>query len=522
MTVLDTSRNRHRLVLGAVLLGLFAGFLTGAVPRAAAADAVVSQGKPVTASSTESAGTAAAAAVDGNDGTRWSSAFSAEQWFQVDLGAATTVSQVAVNWESAYAKAFTIRLSTDGSTFTPAYSTTTGTGGRQDIAVSGTARYVRIDLTGRALPSYGYSMWEFQVRGTATATRAVADVALVNNASRKPVLGLSPLVDGSVVDLTRLANRGLSLRATLANGVTAGSVGFTLVGAKGSTYTRTENTAPYFLCNDYVDCPLLATADSYALTVQAYSGANASGPLGAPFTVRFSVSATAVAPAPVDVLFVGNSLIGTATTATGADTPKVVQQLATAAGRTLRFTEVVHFGNTLQQTWDGGEVAAALSGSTKYDYVVLQEYSTLVATDPAAAARTLVDTYSPTFGRALKPGGKVVLFKNWALVDPAPFPSRAANVAAIDTNYAALSTGLPTPNALAPISEEFEALVAAKGTSYLIVADGKHPNDTAIYLDAATLYGILFRESPRALGPLYLAPATATSLREVAATAIGY
>ncbi|WNV85942.1 discoidin domain-containing protein [Umezawaea sp. Da 62-37] len=518
----DAPRNRHRLVLVAVLVSLLAALLTAATTPAVAADVVVSQNKPVTASSSESAGTAAGAAVDGNDGTRWSSAFAAEQWFQVDLGSATRISQVAVNWESAYAKAFTIQLSTDGGNYTQVYATTAGTGGRQSIPVTGTARYVRVDLTQRALPSYGYSMWEFQVFGAGAATSAVAGVALVNNASKKPVLGLSPLVDGSVVDLTRLANRNLSLQATLANGVTAGSVAFTLAGAKGSAYARTENTAPYFLCNDYVDCPLLATADSYTLTVQAYSGANASGPLGSPFTVRFSVSTAAVAAAPLDVLFIGNSLIGTATGATGADTPKVVQQLATAAGRTLRFTEVIHFGNTLQQTWDGGEVAAALSGSAKYDYIVLQEYSTLVATNPTSASNTLLNTYSPTFGRSLKPGGKVVLFKNWALVDPAPFANRAANVAAINTNYAALSTGLPTPNALAPISEEFETLIATKGTSYLIVADGKHPNDTAIYLNSATLYGILFRESPRGLSPLYVNAATATSLREVAATAIGY
>ncbi|MFF5227781.1 hypothetical protein [Dactylosporangium sp. NPDC000521] len=61
------------------------------------------------------------------------------------------------------------------------------------------------------------------------------------------------------------------------------------------------------------------------------------------------------------------------------------------------------------------------------------------------------------------------------------------------------------------------------GASFLIVAGGKHPNDTAVYLDAATLYGILFRESPRPLANLYAAAAaTATAMRDVAATAIGY
>jgi len=492
---------------------------------AAAADVVVSQGRPVTASSVEGAGTPAAAAVDGATGTRWSSAFTATGWLRVDLGAPTAINRVAITWENAYAKAFSIQLSTDGTGYTQAYATTTGTGGQQSIPVTGTARYLRIDLTQRALPAYGYSIWELQVLGAGApgATGPVAGVALVNDVSRRPVLGLSPLTDGTVVDLTDLAHRNLSLQATLAPGVTASSVAFTLTGATGSRYTRTENTAPYFLCNDYVDCPLLVTPDAYTLTVQAYPGADGSGgALGAALTVHFTVSATAVAAPALDVLFVGNSLIGTATGATGEDTPSLLTRLAGAAGRTLRPTEVIHFGNTLQQTWDAGEVAGALGGTARYDYIVLQEYSTLVATNPAQATSTLLTTYGPALSRALKPGGKLVLFKNWALVDPAPFATRAAEVAAIDANYAALAAAPATPTVLAPISDEFETVIATRGTSYLIVADGKHPNDTAIYLDAATLYGILFRESPRRLTDSYLTAATASAMRDVAATAIGY
>jgi hypothetical protein len=508
----------------AAVLGLFVTLLLVTGPRAEAAEVLLSQGKPVTASSVESAATPAAAAVDGNTGTRWSSAFAAAQWFQVDLGAPVAVSRIAITWESAYAKAFTVQFSADGSAYTQAYATTAGPGGQQSITVAGTARYVRLNLTQRALESYGYSFWELQVFGTAPASSTgIAALSLVNDVSHKPILGLSPLVDGSVVDLTKLANHNLSLQATLAAGVQAGSVSFRLTGAKGTSSSRTENVAPYFLCNDYVDCPLLATPDDYTLTVQAYAGADASGAVaGAAVTVHFTVSAVAIAAPALDVLYIGNSLIGTATGATGEDTPALVQHLATAAGRTVRTTEVIHFGNTLQQTWDAGEVTAALSGTTKYDYIVLQEYSTLVATDLPSATGALLNTYAPTFARALKPGGKVVLFKDWALVDPAPFATRAADVAAIDADYATLSASLPTPNVLAPISDEFETVIAANSTSYLIVADGKHPNDTAIYLDAATLYGILFHESPRSLADLYVTSTVAATMRGVAATQLGY
>ena len=65
-------------------------------------------------------------------------------------------------------------------------------------------------------------------------------------------------------------------------------------------------------------------------------------------------------------------------------------------------------------------------------------------------------------------------------------------------------------------------MIATRDTSYLIVADGKHPNDTAIYLDAVTLYGILFHESPRGLSNQYLNATTAASMRDVAAAQIGY
>jgi len=123
------------------------------------------QGKPATASSTENAGAPASAAVDGNAGTRWSSAFSDPQWLQVDLGSSATICQVVLTWETAYATAFQLQTSTDGSAWTNIYSTTTGTGGTQTLNVTGTGRYVRLYGTARAT-GYGYSLWEFVVHTT--------------------------------------------------------------------------------------------------------------------------------------------------------------------------------------------------------------------------------------------------------------------------------------------------------------------------------------------------------------------
>ncbi|MDQ1743581.1 MAG: hypothetical protein QOE23_1920, partial [Pseudonocardiales bacterium] len=161
--------SRRRLLVLAVVLALLlslVGALRAAIP-AAAAGTLLSQGKTTTASSVENAGTPAASAVDGDTGTRWSSAASDPQWLQVDLGASAAISQVSLNWEAAYARSFSIQTSADGSTWTSVYSTTTSTGGIQNLTVSGTGRYVRMYGTVRATV-YGYSLWEFGVYGTAS------------------------------------------------------------------------------------------------------------------------------------------------------------------------------------------------------------------------------------------------------------------------------------------------------------------------------------------------------------------
>jgi hypothetical protein len=121
--------------------------------------------QPTTASSVQNATFPASAATDGNLGTRWSSAFSDPQWLEVDLGSSRTICKVGLVWEAAYATAFQIQTSTDNATWTPIYSTTTGTGGTQTLTITGTGRYVRMYGTGRAT-QYGYSLWELQVYGS--------------------------------------------------------------------------------------------------------------------------------------------------------------------------------------------------------------------------------------------------------------------------------------------------------------------------------------------------------------------
>ncbi len=159
-------RPRILIVLASAVVALLAGTaIAVSTIAASAASTLLSQGKPVTASSVENAGTPASAAVDGNTATRWSSQFTDPQWLQIDLGTTATISQVVLQWETAYATAFQIQTSNDATTWTTIYTTTTGTGGTQTLNVTGTGRYLRMYATTRAT-AYGYSLWELQVYGS--------------------------------------------------------------------------------------------------------------------------------------------------------------------------------------------------------------------------------------------------------------------------------------------------------------------------------------------------------------------
>ncbi|GIG00012.1 discoidin domain-containing protein [Catellatospora citrea] len=126
---------------------------------------LLSRNRPVTASSTEAGANVPANVVDGSTTTRWSSLYADPQWITVDLGQTRNVSRVVLNWETAYATAYQVQVSNDNSSWTTVSSTTTGNGGVDDLAVSGSGRYVRINGTARAT-QWGYSLWEFDVYGS--------------------------------------------------------------------------------------------------------------------------------------------------------------------------------------------------------------------------------------------------------------------------------------------------------------------------------------------------------------------
>ncbi|HEY2672950.1 MAG TPA: discoidin domain-containing protein [Rugosimonospora sp.] len=176
-------RRRIYLAIASALLALLGGYAAATALPASAASSLLSQGRPATASSVENAGTPASAAVDGNlTGTRWSSQFSDPQWIQVDLGQVAALTQVTLVWESAYATAFQLQASNDGTTWTTLQSVTNGTGGTQTYNVAGSGRYVRMYGTARAT-GYGYSLYEFQVYGSTTGASPTPSATGCNTAA---------------------------------------------------------------------------------------------------------------------------------------------------------------------------------------------------------------------------------------------------------------------------------------------------------------------------------------------------
>ncbi|WP_420848793.1 discoidin domain-containing protein [Paenibacillus antarcticus] len=124
-------------------------------------------GKTAVASSVEEAGLEASKATDGNSSTRWASIEgNNNEWIYVDLTVTQSVYRVKLNWEDAYAKGYKIQVSNDTTTWTDAYTTTTGNGAIDDITFTTpkTGRYVRVLGVTRGT-AYGYSLFDFEVYG---------------------------------------------------------------------------------------------------------------------------------------------------------------------------------------------------------------------------------------------------------------------------------------------------------------------------------------------------------------------
>ena len=115
----------------------------------------INLGEPVNALAPEHA-------VDGDEKTRWGSAFRDKQWLMVDLEASVPLSKVRLSWESAYAKDYELQISNDGLLWNTVRRVKEGNGGVEEQEIGQAARYVRV-LGLRRATQYGISLYELQV-----------------------------------------------------------------------------------------------------------------------------------------------------------------------------------------------------------------------------------------------------------------------------------------------------------------------------------------------------------------------
>ncbi len=119
-------------------------------------------GRPVSVTSTETSAFPGTYSVDGLFGTRWSSAYSDPQVWQVDLGSVQPIDKLFLGWETAYASSYDVQVSSDGSNWTKVFGNPDGKGGAEVLTGLGASgRYLKLDLRGRGT-QYGYSLWEVE------------------------------------------------------------------------------------------------------------------------------------------------------------------------------------------------------------------------------------------------------------------------------------------------------------------------------------------------------------------------
>jgi len=182
----------------------------------------------------------------------------------------------------------------------------------------------------------------------------------------------------------------------------------------------------------------------------------------------------AVAPAPVRVLLVGNSLTYF------NDMPQLLARMASAPGASRLLVAFCGAGGLrLQDQWERGDVAKAL-GAAKWDFVVLQGQSV----EPTDYTENFLEYGRRLDGEIRKHGARTVLFLTWA----------AAGRPQAPMTYAYRQLARETGATVAPVGVAF-ATELRRGR-ILLAGDDVHPNLAGSYLAACVLYAVVTGRSP--------------------------
>lgn len=187
----------------------------------------------------------------------------------------------------------------------------------------------------------------------------------------------------------------------------------------------------------------------------------------------------AARPTHLDVLFIGNSFTAR------NDVPGLIAGLAAARGRRLEHRLISVGGASLRMHWNKGEAPKAI-GKGGYDYVVLQEQSTLPVKN-----RSRMHENVRLFDEAIRSAGsKTALYLTWARRNaPAPQTQEAIT-------EAYTSIGREIGGTVVPVGIAWQKFLGAHKQPVLHDKDNSHPTLAGSYLAACVFFGVLFGESP--------------------------
>lgn len=179
----------------------------------------------------------------------------------------------------------------------------------------------------------------------------------------------------------------------------------------------------------------------------------------------------------MNILFVGNSFTAR------NNVPGLIAAMAEARGQTLEHKLISAGGASLKMHWNKGDAQKAME-KTRYDYVVLQEQSTLPVKNCQRTHENI-----RLFDPAIKASGaKTVLYLTWAR-------QKVPETQQLLTNCYT-SIGKELGAVVVPAGVAWHRFLAEHDQPVLHDTDGSHPTLAGSYLAACVFFAVLFGENP--------------------------
>lgn len=175
----------------------------------------------------------------------------------------------------------------------------------------------------------------------------------------------------------------------------------------------------------------------------------------------------------LNFLFIGNSFTAR------HDLPGLIERLATSHGIKVQHRLISAGGASLRAHWNAGKAAEAIR-SGLYDYVVLQEQSTL----PIKNAQRFHENVRLFYDSIKAAGSTMALYLTWAR-ENAP-----ETQAKLTTSYSSIGRELGA--IVVPAGLAWEKYLAKYDQPVLHDKDKSHPTLAGTYLAACTFAGVLF------------------------------